>query len=305
MKKVIYTLLLLLVVCQLADAKKIKKKSQHIGNQSQLATKEQWPNFIDDFFDWLASPWRPVWGEFKIDGQNTTAPMALFHSNTFQKDLQDIRNKVKDLNNKDFYDTYFYIYDYYLFNTDHTPKSLVYTIDETAQSTISTWCKNAAFVYLIGLRPDGTALSSTQLTFLKDNVLNEMRYAYTRYGSNDTYFKGGDWDDVHIWRSKELVCYLSAYELMRAAGATPEELFNPRDGLANVATELYSNATKPFSTLSIALNNNITTITCSALIMSAIVLHDRKTTYFNRTAKPENWANKGFVRLHETPLCVV
>ena len=69
MKKIIYTLLLLLVVCQVADAKKIKNQSRNSGNKSQLAAKEQWPNFIDNFFDWLVSPWRPVWGEFKIDGQ--------------------------------------------------------------------------------------------------------------------------------------------------------------------------------------------------------------------------------------------
>ena len=77
MKKTIYTLLLLLAVCQITEAKKIKNKITK--NKIQTLTKEQWPDFLNDFFDWLASPWRPVWGEFKIDGQNTTAPMALFH----------------------------------------------------------------------------------------------------------------------------------------------------------------------------------------------------------------------------------
>ena len=297
MKKLIYTLLLLLTVCQVVEAKNIKKNKHK--NKVHTITKEQWPDWLDNFIDWISSPWQPVWGEFKIDGQNTTAPMALFHSNSFTKDLDVIRTKITLGNvNDDFWKTYEGIYKD-IFNSNYSPKSLVYTLTEKSHP-ISTWCKNAAFVYLIGLRPDGSALNSTQLTFLHDSVLNEMRYAYTRYGSNDNYFKGGDWDELQIWRSKELVSYLSAYELMRAAGATPEELFAPRDGLANVATELYTQATKPFASLSKALNNNISVITCSALIMSGIVLHDRKTTFFNRVAKPDNWANKGFIRLNET-----
>ncbi|MFZ4799062.1 MAG: hypothetical protein ACOYMA_16290 [Bacteroidia bacterium] len=81
MKKLIYTLLLLLTVCQVVEAKKIKK-NQH-KNKVHTITKEQWPDWLDNFIDWLSSPWQPVWGEFIKDGQNTTAPMALFNSNSY------------------------------------------------------------------------------------------------------------------------------------------------------------------------------------------------------------------------------
>jgi len=85
MKRLLYTLLLLLVLCQIVEAKKIKKNkySRKIGNKVHSITKEQWPDWLDNFIDWISSPWQPVWGEFKLDGQNTTAPMALFHSNSY------------------------------------------------------------------------------------------------------------------------------------------------------------------------------------------------------------------------------
>ena len=81
MKKLIYTLLLLLTVCQVVEAKNIKKNKHK--NKVHTITKEQWPDWLDNFIDWISSPWQPVWGEFKLDGQNTTAPMALFHSNSY------------------------------------------------------------------------------------------------------------------------------------------------------------------------------------------------------------------------------
>ncbi len=82
MKKALYLLLIVLLISNTIEAKKLHKSK----NKTFLLTKEQWPNWVDDFFDWLVSPWRPVWGEFSVTGQNTNAPMALFHSNTFAFD---------------------------------------------------------------------------------------------------------------------------------------------------------------------------------------------------------------------------
>ncbi len=46
MKKLIYTVLLLLFVYQVAEAKKIKGNKNNVHSIS----KEQWPNWVDDIF---------------------------------------------------------------------------------------------------------------------------------------------------------------------------------------------------------------------------------------------------------------
>lgn len=91
----------------------------------------------------------------------------------------------------------------------------------------ATWAKNAAFVVLLGQQPaEGTslvALSETQ----RSALVNSTRSLLENLNSNVEVFATWTGTTPYTewqWRSKELIDYLIAYDLLRGAGESEASL---------------------------------------------------------------------------------
>lgn len=244
----------------------------------------------------------PVYGAFTLPNAHTKAPLALFNANTYDQDVTAIKLAIQ--NNTTNNEQDFNLIYQEIFNSVCNPPGTIYfpassTISPSGTSVVSTWCKNASFVYTLGIDKDGSNLTSTQLNYIRTSVMGELQNAFNRYGNDDHLFGGKDWGDCQQWRSAEIVNLLCAYELMRAKN--PSENFVPaQEGLSKVVRQLYKSADRPFNTLSHFLNNNLTLGTASALMMAGIILHSHSTYLDDDAGKPENWMNKGMARVNSS-----
>ncbi len=162
----------------------------------------------------------------------------------------------------------------------------------------AAYAKNAAFVVLLDRQPtsgDSAALTPAQRSALVDKVrgllesLNPNVEAFaTRSGA--TY---GEWQ----WRSKELIDYLIAYDLLRGAGETAATLAASQAQLQTFAGNLYKQSTTPFLGVSFysTVKNNHTLMTAAALGLAAVVLNDATST--TASQQPSTWAGAGLYHI--------
>ncbi|TGE24842.1 T9SS type A sorting domain-containing protein [Hymenobacter aquaticus] len=169
----------------------------------------------------------------------------------------------------------------------------------------ATLAKNAAFVLLLDrqarngtlspLAPDEkAALLTTAKTLLES--ANPNVEVFATLTSPSSY---NEWQ----WRSKELIDYLIAYDLLRGAGETESTLALVRQRLQAFAGNLDSQSVKPFKPVSFLsyefykqVKNNHTLMTAAALGMAAVVLNDvGSATYVSR--RPTSWINHGLFNL--------
>jgi hypothetical protein len=105
--------------------------------------------FWQSLWNGISSPFRPVWGSYKVSGQNNSAPIALFKRTTFEKDKKDIIDRIK-IENSDFSKIYLTIFKKAT-NID------TYTIPASSGAAQTyenraTFAKNAAFVLVLGVK---------------------------------------------------------------------------------------------------------------------------------------------------------
>jgi len=105
--------------------------------------------FWQSLWNGISSPFRPVWGSYKVSGQNNSAPIALFKRTTFEKDKKDIIDRIK-IENSDFAKIYLIIFKKAT-NID------TYTIPASSGAAQTcenraTFAKNAAFVLVLGVK---------------------------------------------------------------------------------------------------------------------------------------------------------
>lgn len=140
----------------------------------------------------------------------------------------------------------------------------------------ATLAKNAAFVLLLGRRPlDGRLVLLTEaeaaplLAKVTDllSSLNPVVEPFVTLTGTPSYT---EWQ----WRSKELIDYLVAYDLLRGTGETEASLLPAQARLQEFAGNLYTQSTTPFQGMSFyaAVKNNHTLMTAAALGMAAVVL---------------------------------
>jgi len=162
----------------------------------------------------------------------------------------------------------------------------------------ATFAKNAAFVALLDCQPapHGPApLDAAARTTLLANAqalletLNPNVEVFASW-SGATYT---EWQ----WRSKELLDYLIAYDLLRGAGQTPEALAASQARLQEFAGNLYRQSTTPFLGVSFygTVKNNHTLMTAAALGMAAVVLNEASSP--DRTRQPATWAGAGLYHI--------
>ncbi len=157
----------------------------------------------------------------------------------------------------------------------------------------AAFAKNAAFVALLDYQPGSdnqanldaatrTALLAKTRALLES--LNPNVEAITSYT---------EWQ----WRSKELIDYLIAYDLLRGAGETPETLAASQARLQEFAGNLYRQSTTPFMGITFYgyVKNNHALMTAAALGMAAVVLSEAESSDRNR--QPITWAGAGLYHI--------
>jgi len=105
--------------------------------------------FWRSIWNGISSPFKPVWGSYKVKGQDNSAPLALFKRTTFEKDKAEIIQKIK-IEFSDFSNVYLKVYQKGTNNNTYTiPASsgAAQTYENRA-----TFAKNAAFVLVLGVK---------------------------------------------------------------------------------------------------------------------------------------------------------
>jgi len=172
------------------------------------------------------------------------------------------------------------------------------TSDNTSASgrrARAAFAKNAAFVALLNVQPDGTPLPAAAqaallattrglLESLNTNVEVFLTFTTTPYN---------EWQ----WRSKELIDYLVAYDLLRGAGETASTLAASQARLQEFAGNLHQQSNTGFFgyTFYGNIKNNHTLMTAAALGMAAVVLNDASSPDANR--QPASWASTGMYNI--------
>lgn len=161
----------------------------------------------------------------------------------------------------------------------------------------ATFAKNAAFVALLDRQPDAPAqpLSAPE----RARLLTEARTALQTLNPavepflTFTSTPYTEWQ----WRSKELIDYLIAYDLLRGAGETEASLAAARSQLQRFAANLYQESNRPFMgfTFFRTIKNNHALMTAAALGMAAVVLNDA--TGPDAAQQPLSWINAGLFNL--------
>lgn len=164
----------------------------------------------------------------------------------------------------------------------------------------ATFAKNAAFVVLLGQQPaerNGmAALTESQRASLVANVRGLLESINTNVEVFATWTGTTPYTEWQ-WRSKELIDYLIAYDLLRGAGETPAALAASQARIQAFAGNLYLQSTKPLLTLTFygTIKNNHTLMTAAALGMAAVVLNDATST--DRNQQPASWAGAGLYNI--------
>lgn len=251
-------------------------------------------NPITDFFDWLTDLAKPVHGKFTIGGKsNGDAPLAMFNKQSYigmTLEIESIINLITQSNSK--------------------TKSLYAELYLDAKNTTSISCeeigvcknaaraKNAAFVYLLGVDENGLPLDGVDdpgRDFFRQRAIYYLKNIDTYDGKFPVFDFGRFSYNKQQYRSKEIIEYLSAYDLLRTGRAHLGLTFSDNDeGIIRnklvVATRtLYHRSKDLFSTLETYSNYSL--MTCAALGMAACILHDKTTYLWEVNSKPERWAN--------------
>lgn len=150
--------------------------------------------------------------------------------------------------------------------------------------------KNAAFIRIIDRKPVGNSLemlSATEKTQLETNVISILETLNSSVDANYNYEK---WQ----WRSKELIDYLSAYDMLRGAGVPATSLQTSKNKLQEFAGKLYAGASQsgfPYGIILNNIKNNHLLMTAAALGMAGVVLNDASSA--TTANQPTAWINAG------------
>jgi hypothetical protein len=164
----------------------------------------------------------------------------------------------------------------------------------------AAFAKNAAFVVLLAQQPAQPSslapLSEPQRAALVASVRGLLESINTNVEVFATWSGTTPYTEWQ-WRSKELIDYLIAYDLLRGAGETPASLAASQTQLQTFAGNLYQQSTSQQFPITFygTVKNNHTLMTAAALGMAAVVLNDATSTDTNQ--QPANWAGAGLYNI--------
>ena len=162
----------------------------------------------------------------------------------------------------------------------------------------AAWAKNAAFVVLVGQQPTGTGLAPLDAAQRQSLVATTTELLESLNADVEAFLTTSstpytEWQ----WRSKELIDYLTAYDLLRGAGVEAAALQASQLKLQAFAGNLYRQATTPLGWFTFFgyIKNNHTLMTSAALGMASVVLSEVSSTDANQ--QPTNWAGAGLYHI--------
>jgi hypothetical protein len=160
--------------------------------------------------------------------------------------------------------------------------------------------REAAFAVLMERKCESGAIS-LMTPADRDSLINRSLFLLENMNTNVGFQEG--WVFYQEWqhRSKELIGYLIAYDLLRGAGISPDTLRRAHDSLVRFTGNLYHRAMDTYTILIFQFKffnfqfNNHSIMTASALGLAAIVLNNNENA--NPNLQPVNWINAGMWNL--------
>lgn len=172
--------------------------------------------------------------------------------------------------------------------------------DRMARAMIA---KEVGFAVLMNRKVSGNEILTLSETE-RDSLIIKCKGILEQINTHVGYQEG--WVFYQEWqhRSKELIGYLIAYDLLRGAGVTKEFLGTAQDSLISFTANLYRRAMATYQVLFFPLKffefqfNNHSIMTASALGVAAILFNDQGSADPDR--QPLNWINAGMWNLDNT-----
>lgn len=132
-------------------------------------------------------------------------------------------------------------------STQQQDDNNVWVSNEKVKKTnqLSGWAKALAFIYLIGIDPDGNTLTSTQLENFGWNAEKALR-------DMNTDVEWWEYDKL-LGRSRELLQAVQAYDLLKASGRLKDDRnhsdLTPRDNIRKFARDIFNEANDKYGIL--------------------------------------------------------
>ncbi|MBE0646584.1 MAG: hypothetical protein IH596_02250, partial [Bacteroidales bacterium] len=261
------------------------------GNILRIATDvKQWVT-ISAIFMALAPPLASrSQGSWNPPGADLTFPRTLLDTTL----IEVIRNSLSE---PEIYSIYELVWE----NANSTPP--VGNTTDGERFGRSAIAKEAAFAALMDKKPSSgsiiplTAIEREQLTAKSKQLLEEIN---TAVGFQSGWIFYQEWQH----RSKELINYLIAYDLLRGQELAVGSLQLAKDSLVEFTGHLYNRAMATYTVLIWQFKffefqfNNHSIMTSSALGLAAIVLNDHES--LDPDFQPQNWIDAGLWNLDNT-----
>ncbi|MEI6683233.1 MAG: heparinase II/III family protein [Bacteroidota bacterium] len=175
--------------------------------------------------------------------------------------------------------------------------------NDYARLTRALMAKEAAFTVLMGRKYDNGAIVP-MTTAERDTMTRKCLWLLENMNIHVGYQPGWVFYQEWQFRSKELIGYLVAWDLLRGAGISPATLQRSRDSLLLFTANLYHRATATYTIGVFPIKffnfqfDNHSIMTASALGLAAIVLNDNSSA--DPDFQPQNWINAGMWNLDNT-----
>ena len=169
-----------------------------------------------------------------------------------------------------------------------------------ARSTCAIIAREAAFVVLMDRKWENDSIVNLSQAE-RDSLTSRTIWLLNRMNTHVGFQSGWVFYQEWQFRSKELINYLVAYDLLRGAGVNNQ---TARDSLIHFTGNLYHRAMDTYTVFIIQLKfftfqfDNHTIMTSSALGLSAVVLNDHED--INPDYQPQNWIDAGLWNLDNT-----
>lgn len=226
-------------------------------------------------------------GSWDPAGADLSYPRTLLDSNS----IDEIRGTLSDPTILDLYHS--------VWNTANSEIPLGNSTDED-RFTRALIAREAAFTVLMNRKWENGGIVPL-LQSERDSMAGKALWLLNSINTLVGYQSG--WVFYQEWqhRSKELIFYLTAYDLLRGAGISGTTV---RDSLVHFTGNLYYRAMATYTIVFIQLKffnfqfDNHSIMTASALGMAAVVLNDHEDSNINY--QPQNWINAGLWNLDNT-----
>jgi len=317
-------------IVEIAALKVDKFKNKKLGKTkkpNKISTNnkpEGFGDFLNDLWDIISSPFKPVWGHYEEENMNNEGPYFLFNRSSggasyVKYEMDRMRAKIRIVGSSEQL-----LYEQIFITAGTDPIS--------SCTDAGSFCRNAgvakasAFVYLVGLDGNGDQLDGSgvfhgtirqgyrnralhYLKFLNAPGLNNAfdLLSYTGIGLLTDYIAAGVAWNKAIYRASELQHICQTWDMLRWCYNVDPNL--PNDNTIREFLVDYGNHIKTEYVVPLHMraqkgvynaHNNYVLIVGAALASAAICFHDYGTYFFLFDTRPNRWANSAYYNIHNT-----